>query len=155
MSAAENHMDVPRADFIILLVDDNPTDRELMRLQLAGEPYTILEAESAGQAWNILLEREFKIDLLLTDIHMPGMDGVELAKKALSSSPKLKVLFASGFRHEFNSDVNGHEVHFIEKNQSYEEFSRKVREILSEKERSKGTVRRLWSKLVGTTPTAE
>ena len=80
----------------ILLVDDEAPCRLLMSCILAQAGYTVLVASDGPQAMRHI-ERDAPIDLLLTDLRMPGMNGVELARSAKRTRPGLPVLFASGF----------------------------------------------------------
>jgi PAS domain S-box-containing protein len=80
----------------VLVVEDNEKLRQLLLKQLQDLGYAVLEAEHAGAALEILRGSE-SIDLLLTDIVMPGMNGHELALEAVRMHPGLRVLFTSGF----------------------------------------------------------
>jgi len=82
---------------VILAVDDNPDVRATVVVQLEGLGYRVREADNAHSALEIL-DSVDRIDLLFTDIIMPGgLNGKELATKARSKRPDLKVLFTSGF----------------------------------------------------------
>jgi CheY-like chemotaxis protein len=82
---------------VILAVDDNPDVRATVVVQLQGLGYRVYEADNAHSALEIL-DRMERIDLLFTDIIMPGgLNGKELAIKARTKRPDLKVLFTSGF----------------------------------------------------------
>jgi PAS domain S-box-containing protein len=84
-------------DAVILAVDDNPDVRATVVVQLQGLGYRVREADSAHSALEILDSTD-RIDLLFTDMIMPGgLDGKELASRARTSRPDLKVLFTSGF----------------------------------------------------------
>jgi PAS domain S-box-containing protein len=84
-------------DAVILTVDDNPEVRATVVVQLQGLGYRVREADNAHSALQILDSMD-RIDLLFTDIIMPGgLNGKELATKARSRRPDLKVLFTSGF----------------------------------------------------------
>jgi two-component system cell cycle sensor histidine kinase/response regulator CckA len=126
----------------ILLVDDDPHDRELMRVLLCKEMYHVIEASDGHEALTHFEKHSHAIHLLLTDIHMPGMDGVELAKKILSLNPETKILFASGFRHNFASEIDGHPVDFIEKTPNLPNLSQKVQEVLF----PTNPIKKLWNK---------
>jgi PAS domain S-box-containing protein len=84
----------------ILLVEDQPAVRRLARRILARHGYRVREAGDAETALRILAEGE-RIDLLLTDIVLPGgLSGIELARRARTSRPALKLLYASGHASE-------------------------------------------------------
>lgn len=80
----------------ILLVDDEPQVRRLVKRVLARRHYRVLEASDGVDALNVWQQLEIPPDLLLTDVVMPRMDGVELADRLWSSSPGLAVLYMSG-----------------------------------------------------------
>lgn len=80
----------------ILVVDDEPRIRSLVKSVLARGRHLILEASDAVEALGIVGRPEVRIDLLLTDIVMPGMDGIELAHRTASQSPGLRVIYMSG-----------------------------------------------------------
>jgi two-component system, cell cycle response regulator CpdR len=79
----------------ILVVDDQPPLRELVREGLKEfGGHDVIEAADGAAALALLQENE--IDLVLTNINMPVMDGIELARQAREQYPALKVLFVSG-----------------------------------------------------------
>jgi PAS domain S-box-containing protein len=80
----------------ILVVDDDPDVREVAVNCLLSLGYRILEAEN-GDAALTMLERERDIDLLLVDVAMPGMNGIELVRRARAKEPRLRALFATGY----------------------------------------------------------
>ena len=79
----------------ILLVEDEPMVRELIRDMLRLSGYNVLEAGDGEAALRICAERTGTIDLLLTDVMMPGMNGGELAKRVAGLRPDTRVLFMS------------------------------------------------------------
>ncbi|HTJ00463.1 MAG TPA: response regulator [Dongiaceae bacterium] len=82
----------------ILLVEDEPALREMVRTILAHHHYNILEAGSGVQALRVWDEYDGKIDLLLTDMVMPeGMNGHELAEQLRQRKPGLRVIYTSGY----------------------------------------------------------
>jgi len=81
---------------LILVVEDNAAVRATVVLLLKTLQYRILEAENGNQALDIL-GKEAEIDLLFTDIVMPGESGTALAARARQLRPDLKILFTSGF----------------------------------------------------------
>ena len=80
----------------ILVVEDEPTVSALACRTLMAEGYQCLRAASAGEALG-LLERAGRVDLMLTDIVMPGGNGADLAEQAMALRPELQVLYSSGF----------------------------------------------------------
>jgi two-component system, cell cycle sensor histidine kinase and response regulator CckA len=81
----------------ILLVEDEPALRKLTRKMLVEMGLTVLEAENGFQAIEIAKERETSIDLLLTDVIMPGMNGRALVEVLSPQRPEMKVLYMSGY----------------------------------------------------------
>ena len=84
----------------ILVVEDEGGIRALVRKILRRQGYQVLEASNGEEALRLLAEPGTKVDLLLTDVMMPGMNGVELSQKALAQDGSLKVLFVSGYTDE-------------------------------------------------------
>jgi len=77
----------------ILLVDDDPTLLGMIAMTLRNEGFAVVTAGSATEALS-LVPRE--VDLLITEVHLPGMDGMVLAAKLLGEHPAIRVLFLSG-----------------------------------------------------------
>jgi CheY-like chemotaxis protein len=81
----------------VLLVEDERALRKLTRKMLLETGLTVLEAEDAFQAVEIAKQTETPIDLLLTDVIMPGMSGWALAEMLSTQRPEMKVLYMSGY----------------------------------------------------------
>ena len=117
---------------VILLVEDEPAILEMTKVMLQEFGYHVLAAASPGQAIEIAKTSE-RIDLLVTDVVMPGMNGRDLAQAVVSFWPGLKCLFMSGY----SSDVIApHGVlrsgmTFIEKPFDIEALAAKIKEVLS------------------------
>jgi CheY-like chemotaxis protein len=84
----------------ILVVDDEQLVRVLVRRILVEQGFRVLEAESGADALRVLEQSLDNVDLLLTDLRMPGMHGTELARNARALLPDLPVLYMSGFSDE-------------------------------------------------------
>lgn len=80
----------------ILVVDDEPHIRGLLKSILERESYRVLEARDGEQALGICGAEGSAIDLLLTDIVMPNMDGIQLAERVSSAHPHMRVIYMSG-----------------------------------------------------------
>ena len=78
----------------ILLVDDEPDIREVLRLALADFGYRVLEAENGDQALHVF--RDVQPPVVLTDIKMPGMDGIQLLQKIKNENPETEVIMITG-----------------------------------------------------------
>jgi two-component system cell cycle sensor histidine kinase/response regulator CckA len=81
----------------ILVVEDDEAVRAFVRAVLEGQGYRVLVAASPDEAISLVGRREEPIHLLLTDVVMPGMNGVDLARRIGEIAPGLKVLFVSGY----------------------------------------------------------
>lgn len=81
----------------ILLAEDDPSMRQFLTLALQKAGYKVVACEDGLQALKEIEERGKDFDLLLADIVMPGMDGIELSRKASEKCPDLKVMFITGF----------------------------------------------------------
>jgi two-component system response regulator (stage 0 sporulation protein F) len=84
-----------KAKQVILIVDDEEGLREGLSKLLESEGYAVLSAESGEQALQIL--QQSHIDLVLTDMRMPGMDGIELLKKIRERHPNVGVIILTGY----------------------------------------------------------
>jgi CheY-like chemotaxis protein len=81
---------------LVLVVEDDPEIRDLAIYALEELPYRVVGAEDGIQALRLLQQRRHPVDLLFTDIRMPGgIDGFQLALKAINLRPELKVLYAT------------------------------------------------------------
>lgn len=116
----------------ILLVEDEATVLEMARVKLTMQGYSVLTANSPGKAVSLAREYEGEIDLLLTDVIMPEMNGRDLAGELLSLYPDIKSLFMSGYTADVisNHGVLGEGIFFIQKPFSLESLTAKVREVL-------------------------
>ncbi|MHB8789449.1 MAG: hybrid sensor histidine kinase/response regulator [Desulfobulbaceae bacterium] len=116
----------------ILLVEDDVSLLRLARRLLGGLGYTVLDAATPGRAEALALEHAGRVDLLLTDVVMPEMNGRELAGRLQALYPDLKVLYMSGY----TADVIAHRgvletgVHFIQKPFAKRALAEKIREVL-------------------------
>jgi CheY-like chemotaxis protein len=81
----------------ILLVDDEPQVRESVKRLLVGQGYTVVEASHANDAIRIYDAAPSEIDLVLTDVTMPGMSGYDLAEHLRARAPDLPVVLMSGY----------------------------------------------------------
>jgi signal transduction histidine kinase/CheY-like chemotaxis protein len=95
-SAAKTTAHVDRKGAIILLIDDDSAVREVTSSMLKELGYTVLEVGSGGAALD-LLDRQAGVDLVLLDVAMPGMSGVEVARQVQMKYPSLPTLFVTGY----------------------------------------------------------
>lgn len=123
---------VPRESMTVLVVDDERRMRRVARGMLSELGYQVIEAENAAAAAR-LLERDDSVDLLLTDVVMPGeIDGRTLGQWARLKRPGLKVLLTSGFPRQAASDdiPGGEPLPFLKKPYSREQLQEAVETLL-------------------------
>jgi two-component system cell cycle sensor histidine kinase/response regulator CckA len=89
--------ELPGGSEAILVVEDDEPLRDLTVRMLKAVGYSVIEAKNAERALEFVNDAELKIDLLLTDVIMPGKSGVELLEQATLIRPKLRSLFMSGY----------------------------------------------------------
>jgi two-component system, cell cycle sensor histidine kinase and response regulator CckA len=112
----------------ILLVEDEPAVRALVALTLSRAGYNVLQAGNGETALAVFDEHAGRVDLLVTDVRMPQMDGAELVRQLRSRTPDLKVLCISGFPGS-GSDITVTE-HYLAKPFSKVDLLDKVRYVL-------------------------
>jgi two-component system, cell cycle sensor histidine kinase and response regulator CckA len=116
----------------ILVVEDDDMVRELAIKILKRYGYTVLFAGNGQEAFHICREHREPVQLMLTDVVMPGMGGRELAKSLEELRPEMKVLFMSGYTDNIivHHSILDNDVAFIQKPFRPEGLARKVREVL-------------------------
>ena len=115
----------------ILMVDDNEMVRAVVSDLLGSHGYKILVADGPKQA--LRMSGGEQIDLLLTDIVMPDMDGLELHRKLLETHEGMKVIFMSGYTDNVIADfaVHNEVVHFVQKPFSADGLINKIHAVLN------------------------
>jgi len=135
VAAVQESTGLPRADRgqeTILLVEDETNLRRLARQYLETQGYKILEAEDGAAALQIVDGYAGAIDLLLTDIIMPGVNGRELAEHVTQLLPNVRVLYMSGY----TENAVGHDgtldagINLLQKPFSLPALKDRVREVL-------------------------
>ncbi len=122
----------PRAEAqTVLVVEDAEGLRELARRLLQRQGYTVLVAANADDALR-LIERHASIDVLLTDVVMPGASGPELTRQLIERQPGLKVIYMSGYSEDtiVQHGVLNPGIAFLHKPFTSETLGRKIREVL-------------------------
>jgi PAS domain S-box-containing protein len=116
----------------VLVAEDEPAIMEMIVFMLGRLGYTVLAANGPREAISIARERAGSIDLLLTDMVMPGMNGTELAERVLAMRPGIKRLFMSGYPGDGFEEggLQGDGAAFIQKPFSGKALSAKIRELL-------------------------
>jgi DNA-binding NtrC family response regulator len=94
---ADPERETERGRGTILLVEDDDTVRELSEEILREQGYQVLTAATGQEALTLTAEHKGTIDLLLTDVVMPGMSGPALAQELTRRSPQIRILFMSGY----------------------------------------------------------
>jgi PAS domain S-box-containing protein len=116
----------------VLLVEDEESVRELVRETLKTRGYTVIEASDGIAGMRVSEEYQGNIEILITDVVMPGMSGRELAKRVAAARPNIRVLYLSGY----TEDAIIHEgalepgTGFLQKPFTLQVLARKVREVL-------------------------
>ena len=118
---------------VVLVVEDNGPLRELTIEMLAGAGFLTLEADSAESALDLVSREQPRIDLLLTDVIMPGRNGVELHGDLSTAYPTAKVLFMSGYPSDVlqGRDSAATEETFLQKPFNRKKLLAKVNSILN------------------------
>ena len=80
----------------ILVVDDNESARSILVEALETEGFRVYAAADGKRAWELVRQTPFSYDLVLTDVMMPVMDGLELLSRIMSDSPWIKVILMTG-----------------------------------------------------------
>ncbi|MEO8244838.1 MAG: ATP-binding protein, partial [bacterium] len=88
---------VKQGEGVVLLVEDEAPVRAFASRALRLRGYTVLEAESAEEALKALEDPNLTVDVFVTDVVMPGMDGPSWVKRALVDRPNVRVIFVSGY----------------------------------------------------------
>lgn len=116
----------------ILLAEDENSVRKLLSHLLAASGYRVLEAADGTAAWRVFEQHAGTIDLLLTDVIMPGMNGRELARQAQTCRPGLKVIYMSGYTDDVLSGAGALEADasFLRKPLKLDSLSVLIREVL-------------------------
>ncbi len=86
----------------ILLADDDEATRDLVKRALTSDGHSVDLTQDGTEALETLSADTGKFALLVSDVHMPGLDGVELARRAIAAAPNLKLLLMSGFSEELD-----------------------------------------------------
>lgn len=130
-SAGEARRAVKEGTGTVLLVEDEAMVRNVTRSILTRSGYRVLEAENGQQALEVFRVNADAIDLVITDIGMPKMNGVRLARELVASNPNVRILLVSGNAEEPDVPVEGR-VHLLEKPYTAEGLTTAIGEVLSD-----------------------
>lgn len=117
----------------ILLADDDQAVRDLVSRALTQEGHTVHATQDGAEAMDVLAAKAAAIDLLVSDVEMPQVDGVTLAREVLRAKPDIAIILMSGFSGQLDraSEINARRLGVIEKPFTLEQIKAKVREILA------------------------
>jgi two-component system cell cycle sensor histidine kinase/response regulator CckA len=120
----------------ILIVEDEDSVRAFSARALRTTGYEVFEADSGDEALDVLEELDYKIDLMISDVVMPEMDGPTLLTKVRERMPELKVIFVSGYAEEnVRQDIaDNQSVEFLPKPYSLDQINTKVKDVLGKVE---------------------
>jgi two-component system cell cycle sensor histidine kinase/response regulator CckA len=116
----------------LLLVEDEDAVRAFSARALRSKGYDVLEARSGEAALELLGQQQKPIDLLITDVVMPRIDGPTLVREIRGARPDLKVIFISGYAETtFRERLDqGGGIHFLPKPFSLKQLAGKVKEVM-------------------------
>jgi CheY-like chemotaxis protein len=126
-------LDVARGNEMILLVEDDAALRESTRANLEAMGYSVLTAALPSEAVAIATASHLSIDLLLTDVVLPEMNGSCLARQIVSIRPHIKVLYVSGYTDNVVRETLTSGGAFLQKPFARTALSAKLRELLDDK----------------------
>ncbi len=116
----------------VLLVEDEDAVRVFASRALKNKGYSVLEARTGEQAMDIMRDTEH-LDLLITDMMMPGMDGGTLARFVRVERPNVRIILISGYSEEVarGDVVDSPDIHFLPKPFSLGQLATKVKDVLA------------------------
>ncbi len=119
----------------ILVVEDEPAILRMVTTMVKRSGYNVIPASTPGEAIRLADQHVGLIDLLLTDVVMPEMNGRDLAKKLLERYPNMKRLFMSGYTADVIADQGRIDdaVHFIQKPFTLKDINAKIRQAIDAK----------------------
>jgi CheY-like chemotaxis protein len=117
----------------VILADDDAHTRDLVRRALEAEGHDVTVTEDGTEALEILTAAPGAFDIIVSDVHMPGLDGITLARRAIEVAPGLKLLLMSGFAEELEraQSLSSPNLNVIMKPFTLEQVRAAVRGILA------------------------
>lgn len=123
-----------RGNETILVVEDEPDLRSLAVTSLLDAGYSVLSAADGCEALRVLAAHDNRVDALVSDVVMPGMRGVQLARQLLGRSPLARVLLISGYTADIVlPDVDGQRFDFLQKPFAPSQLCQRLRALLNER----------------------
>jgi two-component system, cell cycle sensor histidine kinase and response regulator CckA len=134
VSMEAGSLEQPGGSETVLVAEDNPAVRKLVRDILVLHGYTVMCAADGYECLRLAQGHSGPIDLLLTDVEMPGMHGPELARRLAALRSGIKVLYLSGrpVRELGERGLLDLQAHFLPKPFRVEGLARKVRDVLDD-----------------------
>ena len=132
-----NLIDEPIADLtgneVVLLVEDEDAVRIFAKRALENKGYTVLTAENGEGALDVINGTDLKIELIISDVIMPGMDGNTLVGIVRQEIPDIRIILMSGYAEDiFHEEIGRDEtLHFLGKPFTLQDLASKVKEVLS------------------------
>ncbi len=135
-AASTTEMETPAdltGDSTILLVEDEEPVRNFAARALRNKGYTVLEADCGEQAIEVIEEHGDTLDVIVSDVIMPGMNGPEMIKKIVPDHPDVKIIFISGYAEDAFTDSFGddYEFNFLPKPFTLKQLAAKIKEVES------------------------
>ena len=116
----------------MLLVEDEEVVRNFAARALKRQGYKVLEAASGVEALEVMEKNKGKIDIVVSDVVMPEMDGPTLLKELRKNNPDLKIIFVSGYPNDaFKASLGEEDFAFLPKPFSLPQLAAKVKEELA------------------------
>jgi CheY-like chemotaxis protein len=84
----------------ILLAEDDAATRDMVQRALAADGHEVIVTQDGSEALERLQAAPARVELMITDVQMPGLDGIELVEKGLAANPRLRIVLMSGFAGE-------------------------------------------------------
>jgi two-component system, cell cycle sensor histidine kinase and response regulator CckA len=133
------HLEPPRHRSVtILIVEDNDNLRNLLQRTLEGFGFSVLPAADGAEALRWSEQHEGSIEIVVSDIVMPELNGLELSQRIRVARPETKFLFITGFSDQF-PELHEYGASILEKPFLRSELLRKVEEILNQGKAATGT----------------
>ncbi len=134
--AAKKEVEETRQDLTgssrVFLVEDEDAVRAFSARALANKGYTVFEAASGELAVERLEKEKLQFDILVTDVIMPNMDGIQLSKIVKEKYPDVPVIFMSGYTEDRFRDEFDSEFYFLSKPFTLKQLAEKVKEVLED-----------------------
>jgi CheY-like chemotaxis protein len=126
-----NLLELKRRETIVVL-EDEPSLRALMRQVLASDGHTVLETGDPEEALALFAKNAKEISLLVTDIVLPKLSGIQVAERAIRLCPDVRIIYTSGYpgKEHIPSFLRPNGTDFFEKPFTADAFLRKVRAVL-------------------------